>query len=265
MTRLEDLDFADDICLMSHTRQELAEKLNRLVHYGGQVGLKVNVTKTKLMRFNTRPDTTPLLIDGEPIDEVESFCYLGCIIAKDGGASMCVENRITKARRAYGMLNGLWKSTHISLNLKLRFFRSNVLSVLLYGSETWKATSSITQSLQVFINKCLRRILRIRWPTRISNDELWSRTHMERVELTIFRRKWSWIGHTLRKSHDIAKEALDWNPPGRRKRGRPKDTWRRTIEREAAAADTTWLQLKTTAQNRVRFRAFVSALCASMA
>lgn len=265
MTRLEDLAFADDICLLSHTRQELAEKLNRLVHYGKQVGLKVNVSKTKLMRLNTGTNLSPLLIDGETIDEVESFCYLGCIIAKDGGAGMCVDNRIMKARQAYGMLNGFWRSNQISLNLKLRFFRSNVLSVLLYGSETWKSTPSITHSLQVFINQCLRRILRIRWPNRISNDELWLHTNMERVDLIIFRRKWVWIGHTLRKRNDIATEALDWNPPGRRRRGRPKDTWRRSIEREAAAADTTWLQLKTLAQNRVRFRSFVSALCASMA
>ncbi|CAN0553799.1 unnamed protein product, partial [Ectocarpus sp. 8 AP-2014] len=77
MTRLEDLDFADDICLMSHTRQGLEEKLKRLVHYGKQVGLKVNVGKTKLMRVNPGINEPPMLLDGEPIDEVESFCYLG--------------------------------------------------------------------------------------------------------------------------------------------------------------------------------------------
>lgn len=265
MTRLEDLDYADDICLMSQTRQGLEEKLNRLVHYGSQVGLKINVAKTKLMRLNAGLNDPPLLLGGEPIDDVESFCYLGCIIAKDGGASMCAENRIKKARQAFGMLNGLWRTSHLTMNLKMRFFRSNVLSVLLYGSETWKTTPSITQSLQVFVNKCLRRILRIRWPVWLSNDELWRRAGMERVEMTIFRRKWVWIGHTLRSRNEIAAEALDWNPPGRRRRGRPKDTWRRCVEREAAAVDNTWLQVKALAPNRVRFRAFVSALCANLA
>lgn len=264
MTRLEDLDFADDICMMSHTRSGIAEKLNQLVRYGKQVGLRINVTKSKLMCVNPQTGSFPLIIDGEQIDEVESYCYLGSIISRDGGAGMCVANRIKKARQAFGMLNALWNSNRISRKLKLRFFRSNVLSVLLYGSETWKTTSSITQSLQVFVNKCLRRILRVRWPEVISNEELLRTTRSEPVELVIRRRKWRWIGHVLRRN-DIAKEALDWNPQGRRKQGRPKDTWRRSIDREAAATNTTWLQIRGSAQNRTRWRAIVDALCATEA
>lgn len=262
MTRLEDLDFADDICLMANSRQELEEKLVRLVTYGKQVGLKVNVAKTKFMRINPQVSRNqPLLIEGEIIDEVENFCYLGSIIAKDGGADLCVDNRIQKARQAFGMLNGVWNSSHISRNLKMRFFKTNCLSVLLYGCETWKTTPSIVSRLQVFVNKCLRRIHRVHWPTTISNEELWRVTGAEKVEKLVQRRKWSWIGHTLRKRDSVAKEALDWNPQGQRRRGRPKDTWRRVVLREVEANNTSWQQLKATALNRTRWRAFVDALC----
>lgn len=264
-SRLEDLDFADDICLFASTRNAMEEKLKRLIHYGQQVGLRVNVGKSKLMRLNLPGSFQPLRIGDEDIEEVESFCYLGCIIANDGGAKMCVDNRILKARQAFGMLKRVWASPMMSRDLKLRFFWSNVMSVLLYGGETWKTTPSIVASLQTFVNRCLRRILNIRLTDRVSNDVLWQRTRFERVELTVLRRKWRWIGHTLRKSNDIAKEALDWNPQGRRRRGRPKDTWKRSLDRELTAADTTWLQVKTLAPNRIRWRGFVDALCASMA
>lgn len=263
--RLEDLDFADDICLFASTRNAMEEKLMRLIHYGEQVGLRVNVGKSKLMRLNLPGSFQPLRVGDVDIEEVDRFCYLGCIIAKDGGAKMCVENRIVKARQAFGMLKRIWASSKMSRDLKLRFFWSNVMSVLLYGGETWKTTSSINASLQTFINGCLRRILNIRLTDRVSNDVLWQRTRFERVELTLLRRKWRWIGHTLRKSNDIAKEALDWNPQGRRRIGRPIDTWKRSLKREIVAADTTWPQLKALASNRVRWRSFVDALCASMA
>ena len=57
---------------------------------------------------------------------------------------------------------------------KLRIFRSNVKSVLLYGSETWKVAKTIISKLQVFVNRCLRRILNIHWPEVISNEELFT-------------------------------------------------------------------------------------------
>jgi hypothetical protein len=99
-------------------------------------------------------------------------------------------------------------------------------AVLLYGCETWKNSRSITAKLQVFIHKCLRKILRIFWPDQITNEELWKGTKQPRIDLQIRKRKWGWLGHTRRKpSDDIARQALEWNPQGKRRRGRPKNTW----------------------------------------
>ena len=61
-----------------------------------------------------------------------------------------------------------------------------------------------------WINKCLRMILNIRWPEVISNEELWGRTHQSRIEESIKRRKWKWIGHT--PENNITRSALEWNP-----------------------------------------------------
>ena len=84
------------------------------------------------------------------------------------------------------------------------------------------------------------------------------------ISQDVKKRKWGWIGHTLHKPTDnITRQALDWNPQGKRKVGRPKQTWRRSVESEAKTTGLSWAQLKKTAQNRVRWRSVVAALCST--
>jgi len=98
-------------------------------------------------------------------------------------------------------------------------------SVLLYGRETWLVTSEIRRKIQVFVNRCLRYILRIWWPNVISNKDLWRITDQEDINLEIRKRKFRWICHTLRKEDgEISKAALLWSPEGSRKRERPKNS-----------------------------------------
>jgi hypothetical protein len=78
----------------------------------------------------------------------------------------------------------------------------NVKAVLLYACETWKNSKYITNKLQVFINKSLRKILRIFWLDQITNNELWKCTKQPRIYLQIRKCKWGWLGHTLRKLID---------------------------------------------------------------
>ena len=69
------------------------------------------------------------------------------------------------------------------------------------------------------------------------------------------------FGHILRKGHDIIeREVLDWNPQGQRKRGRPKQTWRRSVHYEALGEGKSWGEVKQLARNRIRWRRFVDAL-----
>jgi hypothetical protein len=77
-------------------------------------------------------------------------------------------------------------------------------------------------------------------------------------------RKWRWIGHTLRKTEGATdRAALDWNPQGSRRRGRPRKTWKKTVEEEAAEMGKTWKEVKRPANNRTRCRGFTDALCSS--
>ena len=105
-------------------------------------------------------------------------------------------------------------------------------AVLLYALESWTVTQKTIDRLQVFVNKCLRRILDIHWPDKISK-ELWRKTDQEPVLVYLRRRQRNWRGHRLRKSGDnISKQALKWTAQGHRGRGRPKNTRRRELENE---------------------------------
>ena len=201
---------------------------------------------------------------GKDVREADKFTYLGSIVNKVGGADEDIKSRTNKARYAFNTLRPIWNSSALSLNNKIRIFNTNVKSVLLYGSETWRTTKTNTQKLQTFINRCLKHILKIRWPQKITNEELWSRTKQNPIAIQIKKRKWGWIGHTLRKPQtNITRQSLEWNPQGRRKVGRPRQTWRRSTEAEIKNAGMSWTELKRDAQNRVRWRSVALALCSS--
>ena len=120
------------------------------------------------------------------------------------------------------------------------------------GSETRRATKKTTRMLLTFINKCLRYILKTKWQDKTTNKETWRRTDQRSIRKEVARRKWTWIGHTLRKqTSNVTKQALDWNPQGKRKTGRPKTTWRRSIAEEVKKHGTTWKKMKKAANNRM--------------
>ena len=95
-------------------------------------------------------------------------------------------------------------------------------------------------------NRCLRRILNIFWPNTISNIELHRKTLTSSIRKEIKRRRWTWIGHVIRMPSDaIPKIALRWTPnAGGRRRVRPKETWRRSFEREMKENGLSWAQVE---------------------
>ena len=101
-------------------------------------------------------------------------------------------------RQAFAIVRPIWRSTALITRTKLRVFGLNVKAVLFYDAETWRLTKELKQKLQVFINKCLRSILRIWWPRRIRNEELWRQTEQRPIEEEIKQRTWVCIGHKLR-------------------------------------------------------------------
>ncbi|RUS74991.1 hypothetical protein EGW08_017258 [Elysia chlorotica] len=257
---LEDLDFADDLALLSHTHNHMQEKTARLSNFAKQVGLKINKKKTEVMMLNIS-NQSPIEVNGENLPTTEEFTYLGSKVRHDGGAGTDIQSRLSKARNSFRMLNNVWRSSQYKVKTKLRLYQSCVLSTLLYGSECWRMTQSDLNKLSTFHTKNLRRILRISWPETISNQHLLARCNQLCMDTIIMQRRWRWLGHVMRKEQgNITRTALHWTPEGRRKRGRPKNTWRRTVESELKTTKHTWSSVQRLAQNRQEWRSFVAAL-----
>ena len=250
-SQLEDLDFADDLALLSHSHKQMQEKteqLNTCQH-------SLDSTQQKpTMKANTK-NNNPITLNGEP--RVHS--HLGSTIL-EGQKKTKQESR----KLAFIMLRKMESKTQI--NTKMRLFNSNVKAVLLYGAETWRTTQKTLKKIQTFINKCLRRILHLKWTDKVPNTTLWKTTKQLPIENEIKKRKWRWIGHTLRKPPEsITRQAITWNPPGKRRRGRPRKTWQRDTEKDTKEMGYTWKEMEKMATNRKQWRSLVDGLCSERA
>lgn len=129
LTQLEDLEFADDIALLSQNHVGMQFQIDRLAFVSAETGLK---SKTKLMRANTR-NAEKIEMDEAAIDKVYDFTYRGSTISRDGGTYQDIQAMIGNARIASQvMLMHFWRSKVISKKIKLRIFNINVKPVLLY-------------------------------------------------------------------------------------------------------------------------------------
>ena len=97
---LEDLDFADDIALLSSRYVDIEDKTSRLVDEAARVGLKINAKKSKVMLINARNDQR-MKVNDEQVDDVEEFLYLGALLDKEGGATKDIQQRLSKARQTF--------------------------------------------------------------------------------------------------------------------------------------------------------------------
>nr|KAG5704048.1 hypothetical protein BaRGS_017552 [Batillaria attramentaria] len=217
--QLEDLDFADDIALLSHKQQDAQEKLNRVAEEAEKTGLKINISKTEVMRVNHKQH--------DPSSCTRKASKMWTSSSTSAALSARMEERTRTSRAAptkpdmpFALYAPSGDPPALSLRNKIRIFNSNVKSVLLYGSETWRTTKTSSHKLQTFINRCLRNILNIRYPLVITNQDLWEGTRQVPIEQEIKKRKWGWIGHTLRKStSNVTRQSLGLEPPGKAQSG----------------------------------------------
>ena len=159
-----------------------------------------------------------MTFQGEVLEIVDRFTYLGSCISNDASVSDEINARITKARLALSNSRHLWRQKGVSLELKARVYNTTVRPVLLYGCETWLLRAEDLRRLEVFDHRCLRSIAGIGWHNRISNTQVRKRVFGNKGEshsLANLTRvnKLEWLGHVLRTpSHRLARRALFARP-----------------------------------------------------
>lgn len=133
---LEDLDFANEIALLSHRHRDMQGKQTILQIQQRRLNLNINNAKTKVMKINAQSEEH-ITLGGTDIETVSDSVYRGSKITTAGDSMADVLARIFKATGAYAeLLRNIWRSAKISINTKMRIFKSKVLWALLYGAES---------------------------------------------------------------------------------------------------------------------------------
>ena len=166
------LRFADDIDLMAGTNGELQALTDKLAQTAGSYGMEISTGKSKVMVNSMNSDTHAIItMEGEQLEEVQNFKYLGATLSKDGTSTAEIRSRIAIATATMVKLSALWRSK-ISFHTKHRLFKSLVLSTLLYGCEAWTLLAETERRIQAFEYKSYRRLLHISYRDHVTNEQV---------------------------------------------------------------------------------------------
>ena len=220
-TMLTDLDFADDLAIITEEICQAQQILDSLEREAASVGLYCNATKTEYQAFNHPIDHQPLCTsDGTTLKAVSNFKYLGSW-TESSEKDFLVRKAL--AWSACHKLRSIW-SSQLDEKMKVRLFKSTVESVFLYGSETWTITKAMKKKIDGCYTKMLRMVKGISWQDRITNKELYA--ELPPISLKIQQRRMRLAGHCLRHPEEEASKLVLWVPTeGKANRGRKKITY----------------------------------------
>ena len=226
---LSNLRFADDIDLMGGSKEELQELTDRLTERSGKYGMEVSSEKSKVMKNSASTTPVQVFMNGQQLEEVNAFKYLGATLTRDSRSTAEIKTRIAIATSTMAKLDKVWRSKDISFPTKMKLYRALALSTLLYGCESWTMTAETTKRVQSFETKCFRRMLGISWSERKTNDFVRAQVTsldgpQDPLLAIIKRRKLTWFGHVSRHN-SLPKTILQGTLEGGRKRGRQQKSW----------------------------------------
>ena len=160
--RISNLRYADDTGITTESERELQILANRVHEEGKHFGMKMNIKKTKTMVISRKVETPKvnITLDGQPVEQVERFVYLGQLITENGKCDEEIKRRIEIARTAYIKMRNVLTNPKLSTSARLRFIKCFVWSTLLYGVETWTISKTSQQQLEAFEMWALRRMLK---------------------------------------------------------------------------------------------------------
>ena len=166
---ISNLRFADDTNLMAESEEELKSFLMKAKEESEKVGLKLNVQKTKIMASGP---ITSWEIDGETVETVSDFIFLGSKITADGDCSHEIKRCLLLGRKVMTNLDSIFKSRDITLLTKVRLVKAMLFPVVMYGCESWAVKKAECRRIDAFELWCWRRLLRVPWTARRYNQSI---------------------------------------------------------------------------------------------
>ena len=182
-----------------------------------KVGLKLNIQKTKIMASGP---ITSWQIDGETVETVANFIFGGSKITADGDCSHEIKRRLSLGRKVMTNLDSILKSRDITLPTKVYFIKAMVFPVAMYGCESWTIKKAERQRIDAFELWSWRRLLRVPWTARRSNQPILKEISPEySLEGLMLKLKFQYFGHLMRRTDSLEKTLMLGKIEGGRRRG----------------------------------------------
>ncbi len=253
--RVSDVRFADDQGMVSNTESGLQKLMDKLNETAKKFSMKINIQKTNTMLVcRDGGGVVNITVDGQRVEQVQSFKYLGSIISEDGRSLTDVKYRIALAKEAFNKSKELL-TKGLSQTLKKRLVKVLIWPVVLYGCETWTMLTAEIDKLKALEMWLWRRLERISWMDKKSNEEVLTMVNENRCLIrTIYQRKKNWIGHVLR-GDGLLRDVLEGRMLGKRPRGRPR---RGMID---DLMEGSFVKMKRRAEGRKEWREWVPGTC----
>ena len=165
-------------------------------------------------------------IDGETVETVSDFIFLGSKITADGDCSHEIRRHLLLGRKVMTNLDSIFKSRVITLPTKVRLVKAMVFPVVIYGCENWTVKKAEHRRIDAFELWCWQRLLRVPWTARRSNQSILKEISPGcSLEGMMLKLKLQYFGHLMQRVDSLEKTLMLGGTEGRRRRGRQRMRW----------------------------------------
>ena len=188
-----------------------------------KVGLKLNIQKTKIMASGP---ITSWQTDGKTVETVTDYFLRGSQITADGDCSHEIKRCLLLGRKVMTNLDSILKNRDITLPTEVRLVKAMVFPVVMYGCESWTIKKAERQRIDAFEPWCWRRLLRVPWTARRSNESILKEISPGRsLEGLMLKLKLQYFGHLMQRADSSEKTLMLGGIEGRRRLGRQRMRW----------------------------------------
>lgn len=240
------LAYADDLALFGSSEQELQNNISDLEAACTAFGMTISESKTQVMHVGKTRKTVECRLNGNLLEQVSEFKYLGCMFSEDGRFMKELENRKINGNKVVAQLRShVFNKRELSKETKLMIHRSIFRPTIMYGSESWVDSNNLIHELEVADMKVLRMIACVsrwdQWENRITNESIREDLNVDSVDEAARKSRLRWFGHVRRMNDDrLPKKILSAGVDGIRGRGRPRRRYLDSVKCDLRARGYEW-------------------------